>query len=327
MKLTRRTVLFAGAVALQALACAPLAFGQTYPTKPIKIVVTFPAGGGADFVARAIAPKLSEALGQPVVIDNRAGANGGIGNEVVAKSPPDGYTLLLGAAGALAIAPHLYKNLPFDTLKDFEPICLVGSSPFVLTLGPSVPANSVSELTALAKAKPGTLNYGSSGTGGAPHLAGELYKSMTGVDIVHVPYKGLAPAITDLLGGQVQIVFADVGLVAQHVRAGKLKAIAVTGKQRSAALPDVPTMTEARVAGYQAGTWYGILAPAGTPSTIVNQLNAELVKILAMPEIRSQFAAQGIEPGGDKPDQFAALIRDDYAKWARVIKEANIKAE
>ena len=327
MKLTRRTLLFAAALAFQSLVCALPAFGQAYPAKPIRIIVTFPAGGGADFVARAVAPKLSEALGQPVVIENRAGANGGIGNELVAKSPPDGYTLLLGAAGALTIAPHLYKNLPFDTLKDFEPICLVGSSPFILTLNPSVSANSVSELTALAKAKPGTLNYGSSGTGGAPHLAGELYKSITGVDIVHVPYKGLAPAITDLLGGQIQILFADVGLVAQHVKAGKLKAIAVTGKQRSSALPDVQTMIEARVAGYEAGTWYGILAPAGTPSAIVNQLNAELVKILAMPEIRNPFAAQGVEPRGDKPAEFAALIRDDYAKWAKVIKDANIKAE
>jgi tripartite-type tricarboxylate transporter receptor subunit TctC len=311
------------------LACvlASPALGQEYPVRPIKIVVTFPAGGGADFVARAIAPKLSEALGQPVVIDNRAGANGGIGNEVVAKSAPDGYTLLLGAAGALTMAPHLYQKLPFDTFKDFEPVSMVGSSPFILTVNPSVPANSVRELTALAKAKPGTLNYGSSGTGGAPHLAGELYRSLAGVDIVHVPYKGLAPAITDLLGGQVQMLFADVGLVAPHIKAGKLKALAVTGRQRASAFPDLPTMIEAGVPGYTAGTWYGILAPAGTPPAIVKRLNSELVKLLATPEIKKQFALQGVEPAGDRPDQFAALIRDDYDKWAKLIKEAKIKGE
>ena len=327
MSLRGRTQLLAAVLASMALAFAPSAFGQAYPNRPIKIVVTFPAGGGADFVGRAIAPKLTEALGQPVIVDNRAGAGGGIGNEVVAKSPPDGYTLLLGAAGAMTILPHLYAKVAFDTFKDFEPVCLVGSSPFILTLHPSVPASSVQELTALAKSSPGKLNFGSSGNGGAPHLAGELYKSVTGTSIVHVPYKGLAPAITDLLGGQIQLLFADVGLVAPHVKAGKLKAIAVTSKQRSTTLPDVPTMIEAGVPGYQAGTWYGILAPAGTPAAIITRLNAELLKILATPEIKNQFAGQGIEPGGDRPEEFAALIRDDYAKWAKVIKEANVKPE
>jgi tripartite-type tricarboxylate transporter receptor subunit TctC len=327
MRLRGRTALLAAAWASTALTFAPWALGQAYPNKPIKIVVTFPAGGGADFVARAIAPKLTEALGQPVVIDNRAGAGGGIGNEVVAHSPPDGYTLLLGAAGAMTILPNLYEKVAFDPFKDFEPVSLVGSSPFILTLNPSVAANSVNELTALAKANPGKLNFGSSGNGGAPHLAGELYKSVTGPNIAHVPYKGLAPAITDLLGGQIQILFADVGLVAQHVKAGKLKALAVTGKRRSTIIPDLPTMIEAGVPGYQAGTWYGILAPAGTPGAIISRLNTELVKIVATPEIRNQFASQGIEPGGDRPEEFAALIRDDFNKWSKLIKEAKIKPE
>ena len=313
--------------ALLGLAMAPHASAQPYPAKPIKVVVTFAAGGGADFVARVLAAKLSEPLGQSVVVENRAGAGGAIGAEAVAKSPPDGYTLLLGAAGTLTILPNLQEKVPFDSVKDFAPIGLAGSSPFVLAVGSTVPANTVAELTALAKANPGKLNYGSSGNGGAPHLAGELYKSMTGIDIVHVPYKGLAPAITDVLGGQLQILFADVGLIAPHLKSGRLKALAVTGKERSSALPDLPTMIEAGVPGYQAGTWYGILAPVGTPSAVVMRLNGVLLKVIATPEIKTQFAAQGIEPAGGGPDQFGALIRDDMARWGKLIKEAKIKSE
>ena len=301
--------------------------GQTWPDRPIKLVVTFPAGGGADFVGRAISPKLTEALGQPVVVDNRGGANGAIGNEAVAKSAPDGYTLLLGAAGALTIAPHLYAKQSVDTFKDFVPISLVGSSPFVLAVNPNLPVKSVAELTAYAKANPGKLNAGSSGTGGAPHLALELYKSVTGAQIVHVPYKGLAPAITDLLGGSVQVLFADVGLIASHVKAGTLRALAVTGAQRSPALPDVPTMIEAGVPGYTAGTWYGVLAPTGTPPAIVKRLNAEIVKAVASPDLREQFAGQSVTAAGGTAEEFAALIRSDYDKWGKLIRDANIKAE
>ncbi|HSV21277.1 MAG TPA: tripartite tricarboxylate transporter substrate binding protein [Casimicrobiaceae bacterium] len=300
---------------------------QTWPDRPIKLVVTFPAGGGADFVGRALAPKLTEALGQPVVVDNRGGANGAIGNEAVAKSAPDGYTLLLGAAGALTIAPHLYAKQAVDTFRDFIPVSLVGSSPFVLAVNPSVPAKTVAELTALAKANPGKLNCGSSGTGGAPHLACELYKSVTGAQIVHVPYKGLAPAITDLLGGNVQVLFADIGLIAPHVKAGTLRALAVTGTQRTPALPEVPTMIEAGVPGYTAGTWYGVLAPAGTPPAIVKRLNTDIAKALASPDLRAQFADQAVVAAGGTPEEFAALIRADYDKWGKVIKDANIKAE
>ncbi|HVO89533.1 MAG TPA: tripartite tricarboxylate transporter substrate binding protein [Casimicrobiaceae bacterium] len=323
----RRRFLIAAIAGVVSLASAMGASGQAYPSKSVKLIVTFPAGGGADFVARVIAPRLGDALGQSVVVDNRAGANGAIGNEAVAHSAPDGYTLLLGAAGALTIAPHLQQKTGFDTFNDFVPIALVGSSPFVLVVNPSLPVNSVRELTALAKANPGKYNFGSSGTGGAPHLAGELYKRDAGIDIVHVPYKGLAPAITDLLGGQVQILFADVGLVAQHVKTGKLKALAVTSRQRSSTLPDVPTMVESGVAGYSAGTWYGVLAPKGTAPEIVARLNTEIDKILASGEVKTQFAAQGVEVGGDKPEQFANLIRDDYTKWAKLIKEAGIKGE
>ena len=321
-----RAFLAAVVTALAVVVTAP-GSAQLYPSKPIKIVVTFAPGGGADFVARVVAAKLGDALGQSVVVENRAGAGGGIGAEAVAKSPADGHTLLLGAAGTMTILPNLQEKVPFDSVKDFVPIGLVGSSPFVLALTPSVRANSVAELTALAKSNPGKLNYGSSGNGGAPHLAGELYKSTAGMDIVHVPYKGLSPAITDLLGGQLQILFADVGLVAPHLKAGKLKGIAVTGRTRSSVLPELPTMIEAGVSNYQAGTWYGILAPAGTPPAVVARINAELQKIVASPEIETQFAAQGIEPAGGTPEQFAALIRDDSAKWGKLIKAANIKSE
>jgi tripartite-type tricarboxylate transporter receptor subunit TctC len=261
------------------------------------------------------------------VVENRAGANGAIGNEAVARAAPDGYTLLLGAAGALTIAPHLYEKLQFDSFKDFVPVSLVATSPFVLVVNPSVPAKTVAELTALAKASPGKLNYGSSGTGGAPHLAGELYKSVAGIDIVHVPYKGLAPAITDAIGGRVQILFADVGLVAPHIKAGTLRALAVTSTQRSSALPDVPTMTEAGVPGYTAGTWYGVLAPVGTPPAIVKRLNTELSRALGAPDLREQFAHQSVVAAGGSPEDFAALIRSDYDKWGKVIKGAGIKAE
>ena len=316
-------------VAVVALALASMqpAHAQSYPDKPIRIVIPFPAGGGPDLVARLIAPKLTEALGQPIVFDYRVGANGTIGNEFVARSAPDGYTLLMGAAGALTVAPHVYAKVQFDTFKDFEPIALVGTSPYIVALHPSVPASSVAELTAYAKANPGKLNYGSSGTGGLPHLAGELYERLAGVKLVHVPYKGIAPAITDLVGGQVQLLFGDVGLVLPHVKAGTLKAIAVTSKQRATPLPDVPTMIEAGVPGYQMGTWWGLLAPAGTPRPIVARLNAEVRKALSLPEIQNAFKARSLEYELTTPEQFAARIRDEYDTWGRIVKEANIKSE
>lgn len=311
---------------LVALALAtPAALAQTYPAKPIHLIVTFAAGGGTDLAARNLAPKLSEGIGQSIVIENRAGANGAVGAEAVARAPADGYTLMVGAAGTLAVAPHLAK-LPFDTFRDFVPISLVATSPFVVTVNPGVKAASIRELIALAKADPGKLSFGSSGTGGAPQLATELFKSMAGVDMLHVPYKGLGPAITDLLGGQINLIFADVGLVVAHLKSGKLRGLAVTGSRRAAALPDLPTVAEAGVPGYSAGTWYGLFAPAGTPPAIVARLSEETRKALANPEVRASFAAQGVEPAGNTPEQFASFVRNEHAKWGRVIRESGIKA-
>lgn len=303
------------------------ATAQTYPVKPVRMIVTFAPGGGADFVGRVVGQKLSELLGQPVVIDNRAGANGAIGNEAVAKAAPDGYTLLLGAAGPLTIAPHLYAKLPFDTLRDYAPVVLAASSGFAVTLHPSVPANSVKDLIALAKARSGKLNYGSSGTGGSPHLATVLFASMTGTHLVHVPYKGLGPALTDLIGGQINLIFADVGLVLPHRKAGKLKAVAVTGEKRSSVMPDLPTVAESGLRGYQTGTWYGILAPTGTSADVIARLNQETIKVLALPEVKERFLTLGIEPAGSTPAQFAAYLRSELDKWAKVIKAGGIKVE
>jgi tripartite-type tricarboxylate transporter receptor subunit TctC len=303
------------------------AFAQSYPAKPVRLIVTFAAGGGADFIGRTVGGKLSELLGQPVVVENRAGANGALGAELVAKAAPDGYTLLIGAAGTVAVAPHLNPKLPFDTFKDFAPISLLATSPFVVTVNPGVPAKSVRELIELAKAGAGKINFGSSGTGGSPQLAGELFKSMAGVNMVHVPYKGLAPAITDLMGGQIQLLFADVGLVNPHLKSGKLRGLAVTGTQRSALAPDLPTVSEAGVPGYAAGTWYSLLAPAGTPGPIIARLSEDTRKALASPEVRTALVNQGNEPAATTPAEAAAFLRDEHAKWGKVIRDAAIKLE
>ncbi len=319
-------LLAAGLVATLTGLALPAA-AQSYPNKPIRLIVTFAAGGGTDLAARAVAPKLSEALGQPVVIENRAGANGAVGAEATAKAAPDGYTLMVGAAGTLAVAPHLNSKMPFDSFKDFAPVSLLATSPFVVTVNPGVKAESLRDLLALARAQPGKLSFGSSGTGGAPQLAGELFKSQAGVDMLHVPYKGLGPALTDLLGGQIQVVFADVGLVTANLKAGKLRGLAITSATRSAVLPDMPTVAEAGVPGYAAGTWYGVFAPAGTPAPIVARLSEEIRKVLALPEIRNALQAQGVEAAGNTPEQYAAFLRDEYNKWGKVIRDANIKAE
>jgi tripartite-type tricarboxylate transporter receptor subunit TctC len=311
---------------LLALCTAVPAFSQPYPSKPVRFIVTFAAGGGTDLIARTVAPKVSEGLGQPVVVENRAGANGAIGADAVAKSAPDGYTVCVCAAGTLAVAPHLTK-LPFDPLKDLTPVAQLANSPFVVTVNPGVKAESLRELIALAKAQPGKINFGSSGNGGSPHLSTELLKIMAGIDMVHVAYKGLGPGITDLLGGQIQLMLADVNLVVPHIKSGKLRALAVTGANRSPALPDVPTVAEAGVPGYVAGTWYAVLAPAGTPSPIVSRLSEEIRKALAMPEVRSALIAQGVEPAGSTPAQLASFLHDEHAKWGKVIREAKIKID
>lgn len=310
---------------MTALALPGLA--QTYPNKPIRLIVTFAAGGGADFMGRLIGQKLGEVYRQTVIVDNRAGAGGAIGNEVVARAAPDGYTLLLGAAGPLVIAPSLYQKLPFDTLRDYAPVTLLGSVAFALATHPSIPATSVTQLVALARNKPGKLNFGSSGTGGAPHLAGELFQSMAKVTMLHVPYKGLAPALTDLVAGQLDLIFADLNLVMPQIEAGRLRGIAVSSSKRSSLVPKLPTVAEAGISGYQAGTWYGVLAPIATPRDIVGKLNTDINNILDTREVKERLATQGAEVTQTTPEQFALFIRSELEKWARLVKSANIKLE
>lgn len=302
------------------------AVANAYPDKPIRIILGFPGGGGADVVLRAVTPGLAEQLGQPIIVDNRPGAGGNLAMEAVARAAPDGYTLLLGAPG-LATNPSLYSNLSFDPLKDFSAVGMIGSVSNVLLVRPSLPVNSVAELIAYAKAHPGVLNYASSGTGTSLHLAGELFKRDAGIDMVHVPYRGAPPALTDLLGGRVDMMFNVVPLSLAQVKAGKLKALAVTGPVRTPSLPDVPTMMEAGVKGYTAVTWNGLLAPAATPPAILNQLNAALQKVLASPEVKQRFAEMGQDIVMGTPQDFTKLIQDETVKWKAVIEAGNIKAE
>jgi tripartite-type tricarboxylate transporter receptor subunit TctC len=299
----------------------------SYPNKSIKIVVPFPPGGATDILARAIGFELQKAWGQSVVIENKPGAGGNTGADLVAKSPADGYTLIMATVGTHAINMSLYAKMPYDAVKDFEPVVLVAGVPNLLVVHPSVNAKSVRELTALAKAQPGKLNVASSGNGTSIHLAAELYKQMAGVDILHVPYKGSAPAVADLLGGQVQMMFDNMPVSLPHVKAGKLRALAVTSLTRSAALPDVPTMDEEGLKGFDATSWFGLLAPAGTPKDIVAKLNAASVKALASPEMRERLAAQGAEPMGNTPDQFAVFIKAEIDKWAKIVKASGARID
>jgi tripartite-type tricarboxylate transporter receptor subunit TctC len=315
------------AIALSSALAAAGAVAQTYPMQPIKIVVPFTAGGTTDILARTLGQKLGESLHQPVIVENRPGAGGNIGADVVAKSKPDGYTLVMGTIGTQSINASLYEKMPYDSARDFAPITLVAIVPNILMVHPSVPAKSVGELIQLAKSKPGVLNFASSSTGGSPHLSGEMFKQMTGVDIVHVPYKGSAPAITDLLGGQVSMMFDNMPSGLPHVKAGKLRALGVTSAKRSAAAPEIPTIAESGVPGYEVDSWFGILAPAGTPREIVNKLNVEIVRILRMPEVKQRLAEQGAEPVGNTPEQFAEHIRKETIKWARVVKASGAKVD
>ena len=299
----------------------------TYPNKPIKIVVPFPPGGATDIVARAIGFELQKAFGQSVIIENKPGAGGNTGADLVAKSPPDGYTLIMATVGTHAINMSLYARMPYDAVKDFEPVVLVAGVPNLLVVHPSVNAKSVKELTALAKAQPGKLNVASSGNGTSIHLAAELYKQMAGVDILHVPYKGSAPAVADLLGGQVQMMFDNMPVSLPHAKAGKLRALAVTSLKRSPALPDVPTMDEEGLKGFDATSWFGLLAPAGTPKEIIAKLNAASVAALATPDMRERLAAQGADPIGNSPDQFAAFIKAEIVKWAKIVKASGARVD
>jgi tripartite-type tricarboxylate transporter receptor subunit TctC len=291
------------------------------------LVVPFPAGGTTDILARAAAQQLTELLGQSVVVDNRPGAAGNIGSDVVAKSPADGYTLLMGTVGTHAINPSLYSKMPYDHIKDFVPIVLVAGVPNVLVVNPALPVNSVADLIKLAKEKPGSINFASSGSGTSIHLSGELFKTMAGVDMTHVPYKGSAPAITDLMGGQVQIMFDNLPSSLQQIKAGKLRAIAVTSLKRAPALPNVPTISESGLPGFEASSWFGILAPAGTPASVVTRINAEVNKWLQSADAREKLLAQGAEAAGGSPEQFAAFIRSETDKWAKVVKASGAKVD
>jgi tripartite-type tricarboxylate transporter receptor subunit TctC len=303
------------------------AHAQNYPTKPLRFVVPFAPGGGSDLVARTVAQKITEAIGQPVIVDNRAGAAGTIGADIAAKSPPDGHTLLLGSNGPLAINPSLYAKLPYDAARDFAPVSLVTVMPFVLVTHPSLPVKTVKDLVALARAKPGELNYGSPGNGSTTHLANELLKSMTGMKIAHVPYKGVAPAATDLISGQVQMMSGDLSTLLPYVRAGRMRAIAVTAARRSKLLPDVPTIAESGVPGYEASGWFGVLVPAATPVPIIERLHAAIAKGLSASDARERLGAFGGEVPASTPEQFGAHIRTEAAKWNKLIKAIGLKAE
>ena len=294
---------------------------QGYPAKPLRMVVASAAGGILDTVARTIAIKLSEQIGQQVVVDNRPGAGGIIGTDIVAKSPPDGYTIGK-VATSHAINPAVYSKMPYDTLKDFAPISHTVNLTNLLVAHPSLPAGNVKELIALARAKPKSITFGSAGNGQSNHLSGELFKSMAGIDIVHVPYKGSAPALTDVLAGNISMMFVDVLSALPHVKAGKLKVLAVTGLKRSAAVPDYPTVHESGVAGFNGNSWLGLVAPAGTPKEIVAKLSEEVAKILNSPEVRERFIAQGVEPVGSTPEQFAAFIEAEMPRWASAAKSS-----
>ena len=305
--------------------CASLQAAD-YPARSIRYIVPQGAGGSSDTLARVVTQKLSEALGQQVVTDNRPGATGNIGTEIAARAAPDGYTLLQ-VATSHATNPALAVRMPFDPIRDFAPITLLSQSPNLWIVHPSLPAKNMRELIALAKTRPGEINYSSSGTGSSQHLAGELLKSLAHIDIVHIPYKGSPPALIDVLGGRVVLMCSTIAPAMPLVKSGKLRALAVTSLQRSAAAPEIPTVAESALPGYEATAWQGVLAPAGTPREIIVRLNTELVRVINLPEVRKQLAEQGYEPAGNSPEQFAEYIKTEIAKWTRVIRAAGLKAE
>ena len=317
-------------LALLAAACtafaAPAALAQKFPDKPIRFIVPFPPGGGNDILARAIAPKMGEFLGQPVVIDNRAGAGGNIGTDLAAKSPPDGYTIVI-ASNQVTINPWLYAKLPFDIEKDFVAVAQAATVPMVLAVHPSVPANTLKEFIALAKASPGKFNHGTPGNGTPQHIAFEVFNHAASVQVTHIAYKGTGPAIADLIGGQVQSAIGTMASLEQHVKAGKLRALGVTTPKRSPAMPNVPTIAEAGLPGFEVPLWYSILAPAGTPKEIVARLSSEVARALAVPETRERLTAQGFDVNYLNPEQMSELIRNDIARWQKSIKDIGLKLD
>jgi tripartite-type tricarboxylate transporter receptor subunit TctC len=306
------------------LSSAPQA--QTYPAKPIRLVVPFPPGGPTDILGRAIGAKLSEAMGQPVIIDNRSGAGGGVGADNVAKSAPDGYTILLGTTGTHTINPNLYTKLAYDPIKDFVPVTLVVTYINILVVNPNVPARNVAELVALARQKPGEITFGSAGNGSSNHLSGELLATMTGTKLQHVPYKGSGPALNDVIAGQINFMFDQYSTVAPQIKAGKLRALGIANRQRHKLMPDVPAIAES-VPGFEVSAWYGVFVAAGTPRDIVNRLNTEFVRIMNLPDIRERMLALGWDPVTNTPEQFAAQIKSELAIWADVVKKSGAKVD
>ncbi len=324
--MNRKLSVAVAAAALSAVA-AGFACAQSYPAKPIRLLVPQAPGGGNDTIARMIAQKLTGSLKQQVVVDNRAGAGGLIAAEAVAKSPPDGYTLLLANVATMAIIPNVQKKVPYDPVKDFAPVSLIASAPLLVVVHPSLPVTSIKQLIALAKGKPGQLNYASNGIGSSTHLATEMFTMMTGTKLAHVPYKGLSPAMTDLLSGQVQIMFSSAVAMLPHVKSGRLRALAMTGAKRSSAIPDVPTVAEAGVRGYEAGSWYGIAAPAGTPRPIVDMLSKEVAAATRSPEVTERLTFEAVIPVGSTPDEFAEYIRKEFDRIGKVVKASDAQFE
>lgn len=313
-------------IAAAAFACATCAAAQQYPTKPIRILVPFAPGGVGDLTARAVTQKMSATLGQQIIVDNRPSAGGIVASEIVAKAEPDGYTILL-LNNLHAVSPSLFKSLPYDPLKDFAPISLVAESPFVLLVHPSLPVKNVRELVALAKREPGKLTYGSSGIGSSAHLGFALFNFMAGINTLHVPYKGLPPATADTIAGNLTMTWDSITASSPFIKAGRIRALGIGSAKRSALLPELPTISEAGLPGYELGSWYGMFAPASTPADIVQQLHGETVKALAANGMKDQFAALGAEPIGSKPEEFTAVVQRDLAKWAKVARDANVTAE
>ena len=321
------TIVCRACMALLVLIIATAASAQSYPDKSVRMVVPFAAGAGSnDIMARLVAQKLSDALGQQFVVDNRPGASGIIGTDIVAKAPPDGYTVLMMSL-TFTVNPSLFSKLPYDTVRDLIPVTMVASAPLMLVVHPSVPAKSVTEFIAYAKANPGKLNFGSGGPGTTPHLAGEMIKTMAGIQVTHIPYKGGAPALTDLVAGQIQFMCENIPGTLPFAKAGKLRALAVTDLKRSPLLPELQTLDEAGLKGYQIVGWNGLFVPAGTPQPIVNRLNAEVVKALALPDVKNRLATLGADAVGDTPQHFAVFIKAEIPKWAKVVKDAGLKIE
>ena len=314
-------------LAILVLVIATPAAAQQYPTKAVRMIVGFPAGGTSDIMARLTGQKLSEAWSQTFIIDNRPGAGGNIGTELVAKAPPDGYTLLVSPGSTLTSNPAVYSKVPFDTMRDFAPVTIIAGVPNALVVHPSLPANNVKALIALAKSRPGQLAYASTGAGQSTHLSAELLKTSAGINLIHVPYKGSAPALTDIVAGQVSVMFDNLPSVLPFIKSARLKALAVTSATRSRALPDVPTVAESALPGFDVTVWFAVLAPAATPRDIVTRLNSEIVKAIKSPDMRERLAQQGADPVGNTPEDFAAVIKRDLAKWAKVVKDANIKLD